>query len=128
VLNCTIYIRLYAARNVAIVFHAKRIPDLSYICLSLAALHSLERLAGLHTLEDHIMVMLPPVHRIGGLVVKLAVAIRDHISIIRPAPGSIPGRCMTALTSVISFVLLLSTAFHDLFCSHEDSWQNQHVS
>ena len=31
---------------------------------------------------------------IGGLVVKLAVAIRDHGSqMIRPAPGSIPGRC-----------------------------------
>ena len=35
---------------------------------------------------------------IGGLVVKLAVAIRDLASqMIRPAPGSIPGRCMTVL-------------------------------
>ena len=32
---------------------------------------------------------------IGGLVVKLAVAIRDHPSqMSRPAPGSIPGRCI----------------------------------
>jgi hypothetical protein len=47
-------------------------------------------------------------YRIGGLVVKLAVAIRDciHSQMIRPAPGSIPGRCMT-----LSFVLLL-LAFH----------------
>jgi hypothetical protein len=34
---------------------------------------------------------------IGGLVVKLAVAIRDLVSqMIRPAPGSIPGRCIFA--------------------------------
>ena len=33
-------------------------------------------------------------HSIGGLVVKLAVAIGDNIShMIRLAPGSIPGRC-----------------------------------
>ena len=35
---------------------------------------------------------------IGGLVVKLAVAIRDLASqMIRPAPGSIPGRCILLL-------------------------------
>ena len=36
-----------------------------------------------------------PSNSIGGLVVKLAVAIRDAASqMIRPAPGSIPGRCI----------------------------------
>jgi hypothetical protein len=65
--------------------------------------------------KEYEVKMLQTLHRIGGLVVKLAVAIRDHISIIRPAPGSIPGRCMKALTSDISFVLLSPIAFHDLF-------------
>ena len=37
------------------------------------------------------------INSIGGLVVKLAVAIRDLASqLIRPAPGSIPGRCIFA--------------------------------
>jgi hypothetical protein len=45
-------------------------------------------------------------HRIGGLVVKLAVAIRDQRSQCRPAPGSIPGRC----------ILLLFRCPHGLSC------------
>jgi hypothetical protein len=44
----------------------------------------------LHNLTD-----LRLFHRIGGLVVKLAVAMRDHRSQCRPAPGSIPGRCIS---------------------------------
>jgi hypothetical protein len=40
-------------------------------------------------------------------VVKLAVAIRDHISMIRPAPGSIPGRC------------ILSVSHDQVFAYHE---------
>jgi hypothetical protein len=65
--------------------------------------------------KEYELRMLQTLHRIGGLVVKLAVAIRDHISMIRPAPGSIPGRCMKALTSDTSFVLLPPIAFYDLF-------------
>ena len=43
----------------------------------------------------YVCVLLTPSNSIGGLVVKLAVAIRDLASqMIRPAPGSIPGRCI----------------------------------
>ena len=45
---------------------------------------------------------------IGGLVVKLAVAIRDQQSqMIRPAPGSIPGRCMNVSLLARKAILLL---------------------
>jgi hypothetical protein len=55
--------------------------------------------------RDHISIDHQIFHCIGGLVVKLAVAIRDIISMIRPAPGSIPGRCMIALMRDKSFIL-----------------------
>ena len=53
--------------------------------------------------------------RIGGLVVKLAVAMRStldlvtelqELPLIRPAPGSIPGRCIFCLCDV-DFVFLV---------------------
>jgi hypothetical protein len=64
----------------------------------------IETLRGQH--NHNIPTTLPLFHCIGGLVVKLAVAIRDINSMIRPAPGSIPGRCMRAPLCCISFVLL----------------------
>ena len=49
---------------------------------------------------------------IGGLVVKLAVAIRDHGSqMIRPAPGSIPGRCSNGGMALIFCLLLLVVGY-----------------
>ena len=42
-------------------------------------------------------------------MVKLAVAIRDLVSqMIRPAPGSIPGRCMILSKQLKLLIVLLS--------------------
>lgn len=55
-------------------------------------------------------------HSIGGLVVKLAVAsgrLLHHreLHLIRPAPGSIPGRCIAlpcvGLSFFVNFLLLV---------------------
>jgi hypothetical protein len=60
-------------------------------------------------------------HSIGGLVVKLAVAIRSTTSKCRPAPGSIPGRCMNQLNRALSFAVpmkplqLLARCLRDFF-------------
>jgi hypothetical protein len=52
-------------------------------------------------------------HSIGGLVVKLAVAIGDQISMIRPAPGSIPGRCILPASKCLLLHSISSVLF---FC------------
>jgi hypothetical protein len=57
--------------------------------------HRVPRQMLLHMIEGIYCKNCHKYHCIGGLVVKLAVAIRGHTSIIRPAPGSIPGRCIT---------------------------------